>query len=189
MAVDFGMTDKEALMAQLRRQGFTAAQAGYMAGVDAGTAQGAYDRWLGEMLPQVGAVDAANLQNQRDTGRLQYSQGLAGIQFQQGNAQQNYGISRDNLVRQFDQMREKLPFQYNARGLMNSGVFKQGLADYADNRVRGLNQFDTQHQQNMAGFGLQRQNLEGTWKQQQENIKRAEEARRAQVAAQIKAVQ
>lgn len=189
MAIDLGMSDKEALMAQLRRQGFTGAQAGYIAGVDLPTAQGAYDRWIAEMVPQVGAVDLATYQNQRDLANLQYKQGMANVDFQQGNAVQNYGMSRDNLVRQFDQMREKLPYSYNSRGLMNSGIYKQGLTDFGESRVRGLNQFDTAHQQTMGGFGLQKQQLSGALKTQQENVNRLEQARRAQTAAQIKAVQ
>ena len=189
MAIDFNQDNLEELMAQLRRQGFTSAQAGYIAGIPVAQRGQAYDAFVNEMVPKVGAVDVANLQNQRDMARLQYQQGLAGVNYQRGNAQQNYGISRDNLVRQLDAMRQNLPYQFNNRGLMNSGLYKQGLSDYADSRVRTLNQFDTQHSQNMAGFGLQQQNVEGLWKTQQENIKRAEEARRAQTAAQIKAVQ
>ena len=189
MAVDLNNQDLNALMEALKRQGFTAAQAGYIAGIDPSQRQQAYDVYVNQMIPQVSAADLANIQNMRDVAGLQRTQGLANVDYQQGNAVQNYGISRDNLVRQFDQMRQSLPYQYNSRGLMNSGIYQQGLSNYADNRVRGLNQFDTQHQQNMAGFGLQRQGLEGAYKTSMDNATRLEQARRAQTAAQIKAIQ
>lgn len=189
MAVDLNNSDLNALMEALKRQGFSAAQAGYIAGIDPGQRQQAYDTYVNEMIPQVSAVDLANIENARNMATLQRSQGLANVDFQQGNAQQNYGISRDNLVRQFDQMRQSLPYQYNSRGLMNSGVYQQGLQNYADSRLRGLNQFDTQHQQNMAGFGLQKQQVEGSFKTAMDNAARAEAARRQATAAQIKAIQ
>lgn len=189
MAVDLNNQDPQALIEALKRQGFTGAQAGYIAGIDPSQRQGAYDVYVNQMIPQVSAVDLANIENARNMANLQRSQGLANVGYQQGNAVQNYGMQRDNLVRQFDQMREKLPYAYNSRGLMNSGVYQQGLQDYAGNRMRGLTQFDTQHQQNMAGFGLQKQNLEGSWKTAMDNASRAEAARRQQTAASIKAIQ
>lgn len=188
MAVDFNQ-EASALVEALKRQGFTQAQADAIAGLDPGARQGQYDTYVNQMIPQVSAVDLANIENARNLAKLQQSQGLAGVDYQQGNAVQNYQMGRDNMVRQFDQMRQNLPYQYNSRGLMNSGVYTQGLQNYADNRLRSLNQFDTQHQQALAGFGLQKQNIAGSYKTAMDNAARAEAARRQQTAAQIKAIQ
>lgn len=187
MAVDLNNSDLNALMEALKRQGFSAAQAGYIAGIDPGQRQQAYDTYVNELVPQIGATELAQIQAQRDQLRNNYAQQLAQLNYQQSVSDQNYGASKTNLMRQFDQMREKLPYGYNARGLMNSGVYSQGLQDYGDQRVRSLGDFEMRRQQQQGDFGLRRNQMESGLSSGLGSLDQLEKSRRAQLAAQIKA--
>lgn len=189
MAVDLNNPNLEDLMAKLRLMGLSGAQAGYIAGIPVAQRQQALDTYTAEMVPQIGATDLANFQAQRDNANLAYQQGLANLDYQQGNADQNYATGRANLVRQYDQMRTRLPYNFGRRGLANSGIYTQGLQDYADQRTRSLSDYETNRQQQQAGFGLQKANLAGTYRTGMGSLDQMEKARRAQLAAQIKAVQ
>lgn len=189
MAVDLNNPDLNALMQALKRQGFTDAQAGSIAGIDPSQRQQAYDVYVNQTIPQMGATDIAQFQAQRDQLKDSYQQQRAAMDYQQGIADQNYGTQRTTLLRQFDQMRERLPYRYNARGVMNSGIYSQGLQDYANDRVRQINNFELGRQQQQGGFALQRNQLENQYQSGLSGVDQLEKARRAQVAAQIKAVQ
>lgn len=189
MAIDFNNPDAQDLMRQLRILGLNDAQAGYIAGIPVDQRQQAFDNYVNEMVPKIGAFDLAQFQSQRDQLKMGYQQNLAKLDFSQGNADQDYATARGNLVRQFDQMREKLPYSYNARGLMNSGVYSQGLQDYGDQRLRSFGEFEQKRQQQQAGYGLQKQQFADSYRGGMAQVDQLEKARRAQIAAQIKAAQ
>lgn len=187
MAIDWNLQGED-LMRLLRMAGLSGEQAGYIAGIPVAERGRAFDIYADQMVPTIGAMDLAQFQGRRNELKDQYQQGLARLDFQQGNADQDYATARSNLVRQFDQMREKLPYGFNRRGLMNSGVYAQGLQDYGDQRVRQFGEFEQKRQQQQAGFGLQRRQAADSFRAGMSQVDELEKARRAQLAAQIKAV-
>lgn len=189
MAIDFNNPDPEALMQALRMAGLTADQAGYIAGIAPAQRAAAFNAYADQMVNQIGASDLAAYAGQRSSLQDAYKQGLARLDYQQGAADQNYATGRGNLVRQYDQMRQKLPYRYNARGLMNSGVYQQGLQDYGDARLRSLNEYQQRYQQQQGDYALQKNQVNSSYRTGMSNVDQLEKARRAQLAAQIKAAQ
>lgn len=101
-----------------------------------------------------------------------YKSGIVQNDYQRGVTQAGYASANGDALRQFAEMRNHAPDQYNGRGLLHSGIYKQGLQDMLQNRLRDV--ASTQQQQSgvLGGFDVARQQLE---------------SQRAQALAQIEA--
>lgn len=60
------------------------------------------------------------------------------------------GWQRADLIKQFTDARQKLPNQFNRRGIMNSGIYQKALGDFAADRTQALTRQNT-------GAGLKNQ--------------------------------
>lgn len=116
--------------------------------------------------------------------------GLAGADYnwQKNAAQQANATQMASLTNQFRQQREALPGQYAGRGLLHSGIYAEGLANF---NVNKQNQFAQLNQQ----YAAQQHNLNQGYAQAGQtqaetlnDIDLQEATARAQLAAQLKAV-
>lgn len=72
--------------------------------------------------PTIGAQSAA--------ATRQYGLQQSNLNFQRGNLQQQKRQDFAGLAYQYGKMREALPGQYAGRGLLNSGIYQQGIYDF-----------------------------------------------------------
>lgn len=100
------------------------------------------------------AAQLANYQNQTDTANLTYQQQLAQNEFLRANENAQYGTTRGNTLDQYAKVRAALPSQYEGRGLLNSGIYGQGLQDENTAKLNALQQILQSHQQVQSGYDL-----------------------------------
>lgn len=117
-----------------------------------------------------------------------YEDQMAQNLFQQGNLNLDQNITMRDLEARFDRQREQLPGGYQRRGLMNSGIYQQGLSDYATQRTNATTDQNLRYQRGLSG--LQNQAASYT---KQHSLGTAEnaamrQARRAGKAAALRAV-
>lgn len=103
----------------------------------------------------------------------QYKTGIANVEFQRGQTQAAQGIARGDLMRQFQKLREGMPASYNSRGLLGSGIWKQGLQNWST---------DFQRAADVQNVGFQGQL--GQVEQQRHAIEQARRMALAQIEAQ-----
>ena len=123
--------------------------------------------------------------NRRRTTRDRYQRGLAQTDWQQGQYEAQQGLDVNNLTRQWDQMRRRVPGQYHKRGMANSGLLGQGLQDYGVGRQGAFSDLTARYQQMIGQLGQQRQNLGVDYASGISDVDDLERMRRAQIAAQL----
>ena len=137
---------------------------------------------------QPSPVEIANWQTGRTNARQQYTAGLA---------QADYGRGQTNLANQINQrqmgfnnaqQRQGFDDPYIARGIFNSGIRREGLGNLYTQQA---NQAATSQQQYLAAMGQYDLNdllaMQGR-DTSLTNIDLQEQARRAELAAQIKGI-
>lgn len=115
-----------------------------------------------------------------------YGQAQAQLAFQRQNANANYSQQFGDLARNYDQMRQKLPGQFVRRGVQNSGIYKDALTNYAQQRALAAGRLGQQQQQELGGYDLQQQAASQNYTNAQLDVAEAEAARRASIAAALK---
>lgn len=122
--------------------------------------------------------------------RVQDTYGLGAAQnaYEQGAASNAYARSLGDLTRQFDQVRSKLPWNYAGRGMLNSGLYQKGLADYGQDRLRSFGNLRGSYEDQMGGFNLAAQQLAAVKTAGASDIEEQEQSRVASIAAMLRAV-
>ena len=114
---------------------------------------------------------------------------LLGVGYDWFKNAQNQESDTTKLNRQYDQMRERLPGGYAKRGLLNSGLYHQGLTDYGTQRGQATSDMTQKYQQAFGDLAVRGTQGLVTWGQQQADAAEAEALRRAEIATQLKALQ
>ena len=138
------------------------------------------------LTPSPEELDAWASQRGRTT--LGYQQGNAQADFSRGNILANRTADYANLKHQFGQMRNQLPQQYSGRGLLNSGVYTQGLQNYGQQRIQAFGDLGRRYQQMLGQSDLNRQQGGQNYFANMADINSQERARRAALAAQIRSI-
>lgn len=113
--------------------------------------------------------------------------GQAQNAYQQGALGREQERSVGNLAYQYGQMRDKAPWGYAARGLLNSGIYQKGLTDLAQGAyIRPLNDLQAQYQDQLGGLQLASQQLGQIQAGALSDVDEAERARIAAVAASLR---
>jgi hypothetical protein len=116
-----------------------------------------------------------------------YNLGQAQNVYQQGalGRAQERGVG--NLAYQYGQMREKLPWGFGRRGLLNSGIYQRGLQQLAEGAyIRPLNEMTAQYQDQLGALQLAQQQLGQVHAGAISDVDEAERARIAAVAASLR---
>jgi hypothetical protein len=139
--------------------------------------------------PALSPEDAAFFGAQQNHLDTTYKQGLATNQYQRGNADLDYQQQLAALQRRYDQARDRLPGSYIGRGLLDSGIYKQGLQDYANARLQDTTDLQQRYQRQQQGFDLQNSQLTDTYNQASTDLENQRKARRQAIASSLRAVQ
>lgn len=115
-----------------------------------------------------------------------YGRSLAQDTFDRGSAQQDYNRANTALGMQWDQARTQLPGSYAGRGLLNSGIYKAGLKDYATQRSFATDTLRSQYDRQVGQLNLNRQGLEDRYRQERDAVAESKNAAIASKAAQIR---
>lgn len=120
--------------------------------------------------------------------RAQYARKIARGTYDMGQLNQDYNLGRAQLGQQWDEARRDLPGAFVKRGVFNSGIYQQGLQDYAQKRLGSFQQLGRQHQKQYGGLLQDMIGAETDLSTQLGQISADKEARRAQLAAAIKGI-
>jgi len=132
--------------------------------------------------------EIAAYESRRAALRGQYAASQAQNTYNQGLARIGYTTGSRDLTRQFDQMRQRLPGGYAKRGLLNSGIYKQGLENYGVERANSFGDLQQRLQSALGQFTIDQQSSSANYGTGLAQIATEEAARRAALAAQLKAV-
>lgn len=122
---------------------------------------------------------AAKAQHMGDLALINYRKSMLGIQNQ---------FDTDSLNRQWFDYRQQLPGSYNARGLLNSGIYKNALSKYATERQSSFDQLRFNYQRQIGEQDLEYQKSYNIYEQTHLGVDAEQAARRAQLASQLQAV-
>lgn len=131
--------------------------------------------------------DYTHYQVQRRRINDTYNLGLPQNKWQRSLVRNEYARDKGDLSRQFAEMREQLPGGYAGRGLLNSGIYHRGLADLAGDRSRAFGRLRGGFEDQTFGLDLARQQLGQVRTNARSDIDDMEAARRAAVAASLRA--
>lgn len=113
--------------------------------------------------------------------------GQAQNTYQQGAMGRDLERTTGDLAYQYGQMRDKAPWGYAARGLLNSGIYQKGLYDLQQSGyVRPLNNITSQYQDQLGALQLASQQLGQVQSGALSDVDEAEKARIAAVAASLR---
>lgn len=140
------------------------------------------------VAPDLGPEDIAYFDSLMSRANQVYGQESANNLYQQGMIESEKGITERDLATRFDQMREKLPGQYQNRNLMNSGIYSAGLGDYATQRTNTFADLNRRFQNQMGGLQNAYQQLGQTHGATMSDIEARKTARRNTIASTLRAV-
>jgi hypothetical protein len=115
-----------------------------------------------------------------------YDLGTAQNNYQRQITNSQYQRNLGDLTRQYDKLRTAIPFKYAARGLSNSGLYKEGLTNYGNDRVRAFGNLRGAFDDQNAGFDLADQQLAKVRASAQSDLNEQEQTRMATVAASLR---
>jgi hypothetical protein len=134
-------------------------------------------------MPTVQQADFTMRKHQVNQG---YGNQLATLQHDRGMQAGQYGDQRRQLQKQFMDMRQQLPQDFAQMGQLTSGLYRQGLEDYGQNKTQTMGQFERERRGNLGRFDLQRQQLEGGRATQLADIERQRQAMLGQIALRLR---
>jgi hypothetical protein len=124
--------------------------------------------------------------SRRQNARDQYSQYLTQSTYNKGLAAQDYTSHLQRAGQTFDNQRQNLPDAYLRRGILNSGLYGQGLTQFNQNRQQGLGDITQAYERNASQGNINDQNQASTMNNALSQIDQEEAARRADIAASLK---
>lgn len=133
----------------------------------------------------VSPAETMNWNGQKADARQNLLGNKANALYQQQLSGLDYGQRLGQMGRKFDQARVQLPSQFAQRGLLQSGIYKNALAQYAQERLQAQNALQTQFQQQQGGFIFDDRGAEDQYAAAIQRILGEQYARQAQAATQI----
>ena len=137
-------------------------------------------------VPGLSAEEIAHFQAQRRNADMQYGHGLARNTFDMGQLDTQLTRGREDLKRQFDQLRNKIPGQMAGRGLLNSGIYKSKLSQYAQDRAQTAGRFEQDALAQRNRLQTDKGQLDDLWTAAKQDIASQETLRRQALAAQLR---
>jgi hypothetical protein len=140
------------------------------------------------VAPDLGPEDIAYFDSLMSRANQVYNQESDNNLYQQGIVQSEHGITQRDLQDRLKKTREQLPGQYQRRGLMNSGVYQQGLTDYATVATNATSDLERRFQNQMGGLQNAYKQLGETHGMTTSDIEARRTARRNTIASTLRAV-
>lgn len=132
--------------------------------------------------------EIAAFQNQRAGIRNRYGRTLSRNAYARGSNEQTFQRQMQQFNTAWDRSREKVPSQFAARGMLESGLYQRGLQDYAVSRQQNLADQIAAFQQRQADIEFADADAGFDMNDALSSIDMQEAARRAALAAQLRAM-
>ena len=116
-----------------------------------------------------------------------YNLGQAQGNYQRDVAAGAFGRAQGNLLSQYAKMRDRLPYGYARRGMLNSGIYQKGLADFAQDKNRAIGDLAGSYAEQTAGFDLAQRQLAQVRQSSLMDLDEQEQSRIAATAAALRA--
>jgi hypothetical protein len=126
--------------------------------------------------------------NLEDNADNTFKQGTAQLDFAKRQQQNQYAFDQGQLASKWDAMRQKLPGEYAGRGLLNSGIYMQGLQDYGRQRGYDFDQLDFSNNAAKNQFGEQAHQYDTTRSNALQQINDTRTAERDSIKSQLRAI-
>lgn len=123
------------------------------------------------------AGNSLRTQYGNSSARNTYGQAMLGIQHQR---------AQDKLGQQFFDYRQQLPGGFAGRGLLQSGLYKHALEQYSQRKLQGQQDLNLDYQSQLGGLQVDQLGTENTLNSGLSSIEAEKQARRAQLAAQLR---
>lgn len=137
---------------------------------------------------QPGATEVAGWTNRRNTARNTYAQALLQNQFGADQATQMYQRNQAVQGRAMNNQRSTFGDSYAQRGLLKSGLYGRGLRDWYTEMAQQQSDLLNQYQGQMGQLDLQRIGASDTLASTLAGVDTEQQARTAELAAQIRGV-
>jgi hypothetical protein len=124
-----------------------------------------------------------NWNGQRADARQNLLSQKANGLYQRHLGQMQYANDLKGLGRRFDQARTNLPTGFIQRGTLQSGLYKDALQRYAQERLGALNDLQLRHQSSQGGMVLQDRGFEDVYAAALQRILGEQYARQASTAS------
>lgn len=142
----------------------------------------------GPQPTQPGAMEIAGWNGRRNAARQRYSNALAGTTFQRAEMTRQNDVNVANQARGQQAQRSTFGDSYASRGLMKSGIYGRGLRNFYMDMAEQQRSLSDQYLSGMGGLGIQELQNEGSLTEQLGSIDAEEQARRSELAAEIRGV-
>jgi hypothetical protein len=136
--------------------------------------------------PQLSPFDIASFRTRRTALRDEYRRGVAANDLAVGDAQASYANDYQGLLQSYGQKRNQLAGGFAQRGLLNSGIYRQGLTDFYGNRTQDFGNLSMGLQSQLGQLNLQRLQLAQGLRSGLDQVAAEQLARRAQIAATLR---
>lgn len=120
--------------------------------------------------------------------RLTYGQQMARNEYGSTQAGLDKNLGDQALTQKWDRYRNQLPGGYQKRGLANSGIYQQGLQNYAQDRLMGFQGLQRTYDRQVGDINLGQQEQEGSYNFGLNSVDAERAARRATLASQIQGI-
>lgn len=118
--------------------------------------------------------------------RNQYGQGQAQNTYKRSQLDISHQRAVDQLGQQFYDFRQKIPGSFIGRGLLNSGLYSHALSEYSRKKLQGQNDLNLDYSGQVGGLDLEKLGLEQNLSGGLAGLEAEKQARRAQLAAQLR---
>jgi hypothetical protein len=131
----------------------------------------------------VSPAETMNWDSQRSSAQSNLLQNKAQNLYQQQLQGMAYGENLAGLNKRFDQQRMQVPGEHVRRGTFNSGLYRNGLQEYALERMSALQNLQQGQQVQQGNFILGDRGFEDDYASQIQRILAEQYARQAQAAS------
>jgi hypothetical protein len=126
------------------------------------------------------------LRNSKRKINDQYGINVSQNQYQQDTLRNAYARQQGDMASQYGRARVRLPGQYAARGMLNSGKYQRALTDLATDRTRSLADAAGSYQDQLGAYTMARGQLEQVRAGGLADLEDAGAARRAAIASALR---
>lgn len=136
--------------------------------------------------PQLSPFDIASFRTRRTALRNDYRRGVAANNLAMGDATAQYNNDYQGLLQNYTTQRNQLPGSYANRGLLNSGIYREGLGQHYADRATGFGNLNMGLQSQLGQLNLQRLQLAQALRGGLSQVTADQLAARAQLAATLR---
>jgi len=141
---------------------------------------------MADFVQQVSPDQVLGFGQSRRRNRTTFGIQSGNANFARSNAYSDQGLETGALTQQYGQQRRQLPEQFAGRGLLNSGIYKQGLQDFNQQRVTAFQGLSQKYNQQIGKINVDQYGQAQQFNDANADIDEQEKVARAQLAVALR---